>query len=232
MEYPFVPPRIGSRFLRGGDLGRRFAVVAMLAMLLALFGMRHAQADRLIYYEYGELTEAEWLLIEPKFAYVDDWGDSWVYDIVPQTSLSGDPKQRLAAALDIIRDHMLLYARFDADGDGKDDLLVWVADIASCSPEGCTGFLFQRYGGWWKEVGSRFHVDSIYGVCLTDVVSHGLPVLLFGRMAIAWTGKEYVEMCIVHCAPDFIPLTRETLPPIGLLRQHLSCPSSPNGSGR
>lgn len=223
--------RIGSYRRWWTGTARRTARVVAFVLLLFSLDRRPAEADRLIYYEDGELTEAEWLLIEPLFELADQSGFRWVYDIVPEDRLSGGPKRRLAAALDIVRHHMLQFAHLDVNGDGKEDLLVWVADTMLCNAEGCLGYLFERYGGWWNEVG-LLSVDSNYAVCLMDVMSFGRPVLLFGRMAAAWTGSRYVEMCIEHCAPDFTSPTRAKLPPIELLRQHLSCPSSPHGSGR
>ncbi len=99
-----------------------------------------------------------------------------------------------------IRKHVLASGYHDLDGDGTDELVVFLGH--SCGTIGCQTQIFSRKDGGWEPVRVQLRADDDPDLCVSGSGPDGYPILYSGRDAVWWTGFAYEQACLVDCGDE------------------------------
>lgn len=96
-----------------------------------------------------------------------------------------------------IRKRVLASGYHDLDGDGTDELVVFLGH--SCGTIGCQTQIFSKRDGSWEPLAIRLRADDGRDLCLAERGPDGVPLIYSGRDAVWWTGRHYEQMCLFDC---------------------------------
>jgi hypothetical protein len=95
--------------------------------------------------------------------------------------------------------HSVYWGAADLDGDGADEILVWLGIPGWCGSAGCRTPIFAKQKGVWSEVSELWLVQPTLSLCYTRRGPEGYPMIWSSREAVWWTGSRYDGLCYIAC---------------------------------
>jgi hypothetical protein len=165
----------------------------LLAALLAMAPQRAEATDEwALDLQPGRPPEDVWIVVERGFdrdileATLDDWVDR------------GEAHTRKEAYAQLLRQRVY-WGKADLDGDGIDEVLVWLGFPFWCGSAGCQTLILAKQQGAWSRVRELWLVQPTLSLCYTRHGPEGFPMIWSSTDAVWWTGSKYDGLCYIAC---------------------------------
>jgi len=167
--------------------------VVLLAALLAMVPQFGRAADEWsLDLQPGRPPEDVWIAVERGFdkdileATLDEWVDR------------GEAHTRKEAYAQLLRDR-IYWGEADIDGDGTDEVLVWLGFPFWCGSAGCQTLILAKQQDAWSEVWELWLVQPRLSLCYARHGPDGYPMIWSSWEAVWWTGTQYDGLCYIAC---------------------------------
>ncbi len=87
----------------------------------------------------------------------------------------------------------------DLDGDGVDEMLVWLGLPGWCGTAGCRTMILGRRPISWEVVSGFTLEEPTDNLCYTRADPDGYPMIRSRREAVWWTGANFDGICYLAC---------------------------------
>jgi hypothetical protein len=87
----------------------------------------------------------------------------------------------------------------DIEGDGVDEMLVWLGLPVMCGSAGCQTLILHRGAGGWKQAFFASLGDPDGSLCYARDGPDGFPMIRSDTDAFWWDGKTLRSVCYAYC---------------------------------
>ena len=181
----------------------------LIAAILVILGIGAARLDAApigteipISLEAGQPPDGAWPVVRQ---------DVWPDDTGSPTAVSKDFEDRLDdiikrgeastrdEALVVLFHYDIYWSHLDLDGDGVDEMVVWVGVPGSCGTAGCPTEVLSRRPTGWSIVASFSLEEPTGNLCYTPAGPDSYPMVRSRREAVWWTGSDFDGICYLAC---------------------------------
>ena len=110
----------------------------------------------------------------------------------------GDARDR-DEALAFLFQYDIYWGRLDLDGEGADEMVVWIGVPGACGSAGCYAAVLGRRPRGWESVAGFDLEEPTGNLCYSHAGPDGYPMLRSRREAVWWTGKKFDVICYLAC---------------------------------
>lgn len=224
------------------SIGKLAGLALLIAMAPALFlgSNTAASADEEIPIEFrnGAPPDGAWPVIERWMRALDE-APPYNFDLL-QDHLERAVEFGWAKTIDEVLaaflNHELFWAYADLDGDGVDEMLVFIAIGPYCGSIGCSTIELHRSGNGWR-IEYGITVTDEHDLCYRRQGPNGRPSIRNHSEVYWWSGKEQDGVCYAYCShwwdrdaidPDELAaMTPEELKVRDEVRQEPWCTANP-----
>jgi hypothetical protein len=149
----------------------------------------------------GPLPEDAWPSVEQWMGHSDEApaeGADFLEEHLKRLIELGEASDR-ASALAYFQHHELYWALLDLDGDGVDEMLVYLDIVAYCGSIGCGTLELHRTRESWQ-VHEGITMQNPSDLCYRRDGPAGRPLFRTSREAFWWTGSRYDGVCYADCS--------------------------------
>jgi hypothetical protein len=150
----------------------------------------------------GQPPDGAWPVVEQRLrsptvtpdGVVSDEVENWLNHLIEL----GEAGSR-AEALAVFFQYDVYWGYADLDGEGAEEMIVWVGMPVQCGSAGCQTMILQRRGSSWEIVLIFMLEEPTGDLCYTRAGPDGFPMIRSRREAVWWTGNEFDSICYLAC---------------------------------
>jgi hypothetical protein len=103
------------------------------------------------------------------------------------------------SALAYLQSHELYWTLVDLDGDGVDEMIVYIDIVAYCGSVGCGTIELHHIADGW-EVRDGITMQNPNDLCYRKDGPGGRPLFRTSREAFWWSGTRFEGVCYAYCS--------------------------------
>jgi hypothetical protein len=171
----------------------RLVLIVLLTALLAMVPQLGRAADEwALDLQPGRPPEDVWIAVERDFD--KDILEATLDHLIDM----GWAHTRVVAYATLLR-HNVYWGAADLDGDGVDEVLVWLGIPGWCGSAGCRTLVLAKQQDAWSQVWELWLVQPTLSLCFTRHGPDGYPMIWSSWEAVWWTGEKYDGLCYIAC---------------------------------
>ena len=102
-------------------------------------------------------------------------------------------------ALAVLFHYDIYRGRLGLDGEGADEMVVWIGVPGTCGSAGCSAVVLGRRPRRWEAVAGFNLEEPTDNLCYSHAGPDGYPMLRSRREAVWWTGTKFDSICYLAC---------------------------------
>lgn len=167
-------------------------------------GLEAAQigAESPISLQAGRPPDNAWPVVEAELRRLPTKVDDLVSDLLEDELYSmidrGEAKTRKEAFALLLR-YDIAWGYVDLEGDGIDEMLVWLGLPVMCGSAGCQTLILHRNGDGWTKTFFMFLGEPVRSLCYTREGPDGFPMIRSDTTAFWWSGTTLRSICYQYC---------------------------------
>jgi hypothetical protein len=177
------------------------ATISALASLAAPGTALPATEEQNIALRAGPLPDDAWASVERWMGHSDEGSTEdadFLEEHLNRLIELGDAPDR-AMALAYFQRHELYWALVDLDGDGVDEMIVYIDIVAYCGSIGCGTLELRRIADGW-EIHDGVTLQNPNDLCYRRDGPGGRPFFRTSREAFWWSGTRFEGVCYAYCS--------------------------------
>lgn len=180
-----------------------------LAIILAMgwgFGSRPEAAEigieTPVSLQTGRPPDNAWSIVERELrrlptkigSMISDTLEDELYAIIDR----GKARTRKEAFAYLLQNDMA-WGYVDIEGDGVEEMLVWLGLPVMCGSAGCQTLILHREADGWRQQFFAYLGDPDGSLCYTRDGPDGFPMIRSDTDAFWWNGKTLRSVCYAYC---------------------------------
>jgi hypothetical protein len=186
-------------------IGKLASIVLLVAtaMILSLWSDPDAWAsDEVpIHFQTGAPPDGAWPVIERWMRALDEdppYNFDLLQDHLDRTVQFGWAKNTDDALADFLN-HEIFWAYVDLDGDGIDEMMVFIAIGPYCGTDGCGTIELHRSGSGWR-IEDGISMSDTNDLCYRRNGPNGLPMFRTQSEVFWWSAGRLNGVCYAYCS--------------------------------
>lgn len=176
------------------------AICGLILLIIPGTGLQAAQEQNIALHA-GPLPDDAWASVEQSMRHLDEDSSGradFLEEHLNRLIELGEASDK-RSALAYFQGHELYWALVDLDGDGIDEMLVYIDIVAYCGSIGCGTLELHRVQGRWQ-VRDGITMQNPSDLCYRRDGPDGHPLFRTSSEAFWWTGSRFDGVCYAYCS--------------------------------